>query len=379
MNLHIGLDGSRIAKAHYTGTEHYSHQIFEQMFRVAPHHRYTIYAPALSTKPLKTANAQVDWRIIPFPKLWTHVRLSAEFLMHCHTDVLFIPSHTVPLIHPTPTVSTIHDLGFKRFPEYYSRLERVYQEFGLTQALRASTRIITFSAATKRDILHYTQFPASKIHVIHHGVDREIFHPVDPLSKPSLRIHEYMPYLYSIGRLEAKKNTVQLLRAFRILKEKYQMPHHLVIAGTPGQYGYAEIEQVLKELPQNTRDDIHLLGYLSDQAHATWLRFASCLVFVSGFEGFGLPIVEAMASGIPVVASNISSMPEIVGPAGILVNHTRAEAIAEGILPLLKRQYVQKSLQSKGLERAKQFSWERAALTTVGVLESAVQEVRNAH
>src|SRR3990167_9134486 len=113
MNLHIGLDGSRIAKARYTGTEHYSHEIFEHLFRVAPHHNYTIYAPAKSTKPLETGSAQVEWRIIPFPRLWTQVRLSLEFLTHPQPDVFFVPSHTIPLIHPRATVTTVNDLGFR--------------------------------------------------------------------------------------------------------------------------------------------------------------------------------------------------------------------------------------------------------------------------
>ena len=374
MNLHIGLDGSRIAKAHYTGTEHYSHAIFEALFRVAPHHRYTIYAPASPTQTLNIGGANVTWRIIPFPRLWTQVRLSVEFATHEKPDVLFVPSHTVPLIHPRATVATVHDLGFRHFPEYYGVAERLYQNFGLNQAVRASTRIIAISDATKRDLVQFTRYPSDRISVIYHGVDRDRFHPPGPTERPRAIMATLQPYLYSIGRLEAKKNTPGLIRAFRILKERYHLPHHLVLAGKPGAHGYTEVEAALSELPPAIRTSVTLLGYVSDEDHAAWLRFADCLVFPSGFEGFGMPIVEAMASDVPVVASNASSLPEVVGDAGVIVNQTRAEAIAEGVLSITSDPAQRVRFVSLGRERLKLFSWERAASATVAVLEQAVHD-----
>lgn len=379
MSLHIGLDGSRIAKAHYTGTEHYSHAIFEHMFRVAPNHRYTIYAPSMPTQELNTGNAKVDWRIIPFPRLWTHFRLSAEMLLGTQPDVLFIPSHTIPLIHPKGTVATVHDLGFLRFPEYYGWMERAYQQFGLRQAVHGTRHIIAVSQATKDDLVKYTNYPATQITVVHHGVDRDRYRPPSVGEKPPTAARTAQPYLYSIGRLEAKKNTPQLIRAFRILKEKYHLPHRLILAGKPGAHGYEAVEAALGELPATLRDDIRLLGYVSNDDHATWLRFADCLVFPSGFEGFGLPALEAMASRVPVIVSNASSLPEIVGDAAVIVNHTRSEAIVEGVLSVIGNQKRRAELITKGQERIKQFSWERAALQTVGVLEAAAEEAHRAN
>lgn len=369
--LHIGLDGSRIAKSRYTGTEHYSHAIFENLFRVAPHHRYTIYAPAESTKPLSTGRAQVEWKIIPFPKLWTQFRLSWEMATQSQPDVLFVPSHTIPLIHPRATVTTVHDLGFRRFPEYYGQVERAYQNLGLRLATQFSTEIIAVSSATARDLTRYTSYPKKQIHVVHHGVDREHFTQASPHTPPPRWITPFRPYLYSIGRLEAKKNVPQLIRGFRILKEKYRIPHHLFLAGKRGAHGYEEVQSALDSLPSGIRDQVKLLGYVSDQQHALWLRFAEALLFPSGFEGFGLPVLEAMSSGVPVITSNDSSLPEIVGDAGILVNHTRAEAIAEGTIKLLRRPTLRASLIAKGLERVRVFSWESAARKTIAVLEKA--------
>lgn len=373
--LHIGLDGSRIAKDNYTGTEHYSHTIFEQLFRVAPHHRYTIYAPKPPSKPLDTGRANVTYRILPFPKGWTHLRLSWELLTGPKPDVLFVPSHTIPFVHPRGVVNTVHDLGFEHFPQFYSTFERLFQQVGLRQAVRTSTRLIAVSQATKDDIIRFTNYPADRIHVIHHGVDREQFFPALTTDTPPPNIMAMRPYFYAIGRLEAKKNTVRLIQAFRSLKERHATQHRLLLAGKPGQHGYEEIQAALDALPARIRQDVVLLGYVSDHDNAHWLRFAEALVFPSGFEGFGLPALEAMASGCPVIASRNSSLPEIVGDAGLLVNETKSDAIADAMLVLASEPRTRQRLIRAGLERTKQFSWEAAARKTIGVLEQVAHEI----
>ncbi|MCA9388761.1 glycosyltransferase family 4 protein [Candidatus Berkelbacteria bacterium] len=374
MSLLIGLDGSRIAKEKYTGTEHYSHIIFEHIFRVAPNHRYIIYAPKPSSKPLNTGNAQVEWKIIPFPRLWTQFRLSAEMLKDKNKlDVLFIPSHTIPLAHPNNTVVTVHDLGFKYYPEYYGKLETAYQNFGLKMATKNAKRIIAISEATKKDILKFSNFDSRKIDVIHHGVDQELFRPSEISEKPSRKISSNIPYIYTVGRLEAKKNTPELIKAFRILAERYNAPHKLVLAGKPGAHGYDQVQKALDELPPPLRKRVIMPGYVSNEENAEWLRFATCFAFVSGFEGFGMPILEAMGSGTPVVSSDKSSLPEVVGDAGLLVNHTRAEAIADGIRKILTDKKFSATLINKGRLRAKTFTWESAARKTIATLEQAAK------
>ncbi len=372
MTLHIGIDGSRLSQARYTGTEQYTFQLLRHMFRVAPHHRYTIYSPAPSTHQLGVGKAQVAWRILPFPRFWTLVRFSLE-MAGAAPDVLFVPSHIPPLIHPK-TVVTIHDLAFLAQPELYVPTERFVQQLALGHALRAAAGIVAVSKHTRDDLVKYTSLVKDRITVVYHGVDPERFHPPDIGETPPPPIAAARPYLYSVGRIELKKQTPQLIRAFRILKEKYQLPHQLVLAGAPGRHGYQEVQAVLDELPKNVRAAIQLLGYVDDETHARWIRFASCLVFPSGYEGFGMPILEAMASGVPVVASRAASLPEVVGEAGILVNQTRAEAIAEGIAAVLTDSNLRDDLIRKGKLRARQFSWERTARETVALIERVAKE-----
>ncbi len=371
--LHIGLDGSRLAKDQYTGTEQYSHTILEHLFRVAPHHRYTIYAPKLPTKPLNVGRAQVAYRIIPFARGWTQIRLSWEFLTQPKPDVLFVPSHTVPLVHPAAVVNTVHDLGFKRHPAYYGKFERVYQNIGLWLATRVSRELIAISEATKRDLVRFTRFPANRIHVVHHGVDQERFFPKLMRDVPPKRIRALEPYFFYLGRLEAKKNIVRLIQAFRRLKETRDLPHNLVLAGKPGMHGYDEITATLDALPPQVRSSIVLPGYVSYHDYPIWLRFAEALTFTTGFEGFGLPALEAMASGVPAIVSRNSSLPEIVGDAGILVNETKAEAIADAMYAIATDPSIRQQLSERGLRRARQFTWESAARKTIAVIEAAAK------
>ncbi|MBI4022945.1 glycosyltransferase family 4 protein [Candidatus Berkelbacteria bacterium] len=373
MQLHIGLDGSRLAETQYTGTEHYTYHLFCALFRIAPHHRYTIYAHGRPSKALATGTADVNWRVMPFPRFWTQLRLSWEFLTQPHPDVLFIPAHTAPLISPRHTVITIHDLAFLHIPSEYSLGERLEQRWALWQATRKARRLIAVSEATGQDLIDQVRLPAERVKVVYHGVDLDTFRPPTIREQPTPVQRATQPYLYSIGRLERKKNTAQLIRAFRILKERHHLPHQLVLAGKPGRYGYDEISTLLAELPELIRNDILLLGYVSDQEHAAWLRFSESLVFPSLFEGFGMPVLEAMASGVPVVTSRTGSLAEVAGEAAVLVNPTQAASIAQGVLRLANDESLRNRCILRGRERAAQFTWERAARETINILEDVAR------
>lgn len=372
MSLHIALDGSRLARSEYTGTEHYTFELFRHIFRVAPHHTYTIYSPAQPSRTLPTGQASVTWAIRPFPRLWTLLRLSAAFLSSPQPDVLFVPAHIPPLVHP-PTVTTVHDVAFRQEPRYYSWLARLGHELALRHTVAASAHLITVSESTAADVRKAFGERLPPTSVIAHGVDQDRFHPPTISESPTPAIRAAGAYIYSIGRLEAKKHTPELIRAFRVLRERLGSQHHLVLAGKPGSHGYPAVQQALDELPSALRDAVHVLGYIDDDEHAQWLRFASCFAFPSGYEGFGMPVLEAMASGTPVVTSRSSSLPELVGDAGVLVNQTRVEAIAEGIASVLQDPAYAQSLAARGRKRATTFTWERAARETVAVLEHVAQ------
>lgn len=371
--LHIGIDGYRLTKSRYKGTEHYSYELINNLFRVAPHHRFTIYVPHTPTKKMRPHSAQVEWKFLPTWKLFNYTSLSWAMLKGPQPDIIFFPDQVTALVTPKKVVATVHDIAFKTHPENYTFKERIFHNFSFTLLQKKATHIIAISQYTEKEIVQHSSIPKKNISVIYHGCDHELFRPRLPSEPIPHNIQALMPYLYFVGRLEAKKNTVKLIEAFKIIKTKFAIPHKLVLAGSFGYQGVDKIKQILAQLDASIRQAIVLPGHVSDQDNQLLMRHAEIFVFPSHVEGFGMPLVEAMAAGIPTVASNTSSIPEIAGNASILVNQTSAQSIAEGIMTIIQNPNRRAELVSRGLSQAKKFSWERTALDTIKVIEETAK------
>lgn len=376
----IGFDGSRIAKQFLTGTEHYSIEILKALSKIDYKNQYLIYSPQPISHKIGKLPKNFSYKIIPFPRLWTQFRLSWEILVaKPKPDVLFIPSHTIPLIHPQKTMVTVHDLGFKYFPQLYGKLEMKYQDFGLKMAIKKSTHIITVSQNTKKDLVKICRVDAGKITVIYHGYNQKLYKPLgkeeirkkEELKEKSIfpsQILRYSPYIFFVGRIEEKKNAIGLLKAYAFLRREPKIKHKLVLAGNPG-FGYDKYTQYKNSLPDNIKRDVIELGYTEDRKLATWMRNADLFFFPSLFEGFGLPVLEAMACGVPVVASKITSIPEVAGSAAILINPHKPYEMAVALSKVINDKKLRYSLVSKGKARASIFSWQKSAEKTLKVLE----------
>jgi glycosyltransferase involved in cell wall biosynthesis len=300
-------------------------------------------------------------KIIPFPKLWSQIRLSLE-MINKKPDVLFIPSHLVPLIHPKNTVVTLHDLGFKHFPELYPPKELIYHNWGMSFSAHHAKKIITDSVYTKKDLINTYNIEPNKIDVVHLGVDLEKF-------KPDLNVKK-RPYILFIGRLEEKKNIVNMIKAYGILRKEKRIKHQFVLAGSPG-FGYEKIQDEIAKLSSDIQKDIILPGYISEEEYINRLREAEIFFFCTNFEGFGLPVIEAMATGTAVVASNNTSIPEIAGNAALLVNHKSPLEMAAALSKIINSNSLRQSLILKGRVRSKIFTWEKTAQKTLEVIKLA--------
>lgn len=380
----IGFDGSRIAKKFHTGTEHYSTELLKALAKIDHKNKYIIYSPKAIDQRVGKLPNNFSFKIIPFGRLWTQIRLSWEMLTKKNPDVLFIPSHTIPLVHPKKTVVTVHDLAFKYFPELYDKISLLYQDFGLQIAVKSASQIITVSENSKKDIIKFCQVPAEKITVIYHGYNQKLYKPhtkeeiarKNELGKKSLfpsKVIEYSPYIFFVGRLEHKKNILNMLKAYSLLRREPKIKHKLVLAGNPG-HGYDEIKKYKNNLPQEIKRDIIELGYVEDHDLASWMKNADLFFFPTAFEGFGLPILEAFAAGTPVVASNNTSIPEIAGHAALLINPQKPYDMAVALSKVINDKKLRYSMVSKGLVRASLFSWQKSAEKTLDVLEKVFKE-----
>jgi len=357
----IGIDASRVGKQFKTGTETYTIELIKTLSQIDRKNDYILYSPKSISNKLPALGKNFRFRVLPFGRFWTQIRLTREMISH-KPDILFVPAHTLPLVFPQKSVVTLHDLGFKHFPELYSSTDLMYHNWAMNHSVKHAAHIITPSEYTKKDILaHYTIDPI-KISVIYEGYDENVFKPLKTKSANK-------PYILFIGRLEEKKNIVGMIKAYGLLRKEKEIKHQFILAGNPG-FGYEKILAEINKLPGEIKKDIVLMGYVNQEKYVDLLKNADILFFCSFFEGFGLPPLEAMASGVPVVASDRTSIPEICSKAALLVNPEKPFEMAVGISKIINDPGLRKALISKGLTRASLFSWKKAAQETLKVCET---------
>lgn len=296
--------------------------------------------------------------------LWENCVLPLKTLRQ-KIDVLHVPAFAMPFVRGAArrTVVTVHDLIGIIFPEHLSLPSRFYWSKWLPSVNRNADRLIVDSECTKKDVVRYMQFDPEKVRVVPLAVDekftsqkkgREI---EEVCSKYSIQ----QPFLFFLGNVEPRKNLPRLIRAFRRLKSEQRIEHHLVIGGSRS-WHYPELAESCKE--SGVMESIKFIDYVEENDLAPLYRASELFIFPSLYEGFGLPILEAMACGVPVIASNVSSIPEVGGDAVYYVNPYNEEEIARAIHEVLRDRGIREELQRKGFEQARQFSWKRTAEET---------------
>ena len=386
--MRIGIDASRAFIKNRTGIEEYSYQVIKHLRdklgdNQARLHRYAKHCGQVVLYIRK--NQKIDftlpenWKVkkIIFPRLWTQIGLSLEMLFH-PVDTLFIPAHTVPIIHPKDTMVTIHGLEYEFCPKAYSFWEKLYMRWSIKNSCKWAKTIIAVSENTKKDLMKLYNVPEDKIQVIYEGYNRNFEFPISNFESPSSRAELAKgqaisndqitkPYLLFIGRLEERKNIVGILDAYKILVEKYNIPHSLVLAGAPG-FSYEAIKAKIQSRVLGTKFKIIETGYISEAQKWQLLSKADIFLFPSLYEGFGIPILEAQSVGVPVVTSNISSIPEVVGDSAVLIDPKNSVEISEAVQKILADENLKKDLIAKGLENVKRFSWSKCTQEIAEVL-----------
>lgn len=280
-------------------------------------------------------------------------------------ELFWGPAHRLPLYLPRQTarVVTVHDLCWRRQPDSMQATTRFLDTALMPRALRQADRIIAVSHATRTELLNWRPELADKVRVVHEAAselpDPE---PVEHLARWQVR----PPYVLFVGTQEPRKNLPRLLQAWRRIAPS--TPGILVVAGATG-WGNIDLARLVAAA--NLEQRVRILGAVDDRDLATLYRHACCLGLPSLYEGFGLPLVEAMAMGTPVLTSNVASMPEVAGDAGILVNPHDVDAIANGLQRMLLEPGLRAALAARAPTQAARFSWQRAARETMAVLAEA--------
>ena len=367
----IGIDASRSTAGLRTGTESYSLNMIREMVAIGHDHAFRLYFNQAPREGLVPGEAEM--RVIPFPRLWTHVRLSWEMIRQS-PDLLFVPSHVLPVVHPERSVVTVHDLGFLHHPETHTRFQNIYLRWSTRHNARGATRVLADSQATRRDLMRYYGISADKIVVVYPGRDQHLAPVTDPDVLAATR-HRYgisERYLFYVGTLQPRKNLVRLVRAFAGSLAAEYPALQLVLAGKVGWLSAGILEEVRKA---GLADRLLLTGYVPGSDLPALMSGAVAFVFPSLYEGFGMPVLEAMACGTPVVCSNVSSLPEVAGEAALLVDPLDTGALAEALIRIVDDAELRSELVARGLEHVRSFSWRRCAQETLQVLEEVGRAV----
>jgi glycosyltransferase involved in cell wall biosynthesis len=285
-------------------------------------------------------------------------------LMREKPNVFHAPHYVLPVGVRSRSVVTIHDCIHLMFPQYLpNRAAYAFARAAMWSAARRSARILTVSEASKRDILHFLNVPPEKISVVYNGIDERFW--IEPSAEEIARVRERFQldhgFVLYAGTIKPHKNLVRLIEAFAALRKGEFEELKLLIIGDE-----------ISKLPALRRavhshklhKHVRFLGFLPDETLAALYRLAAVFVFPSLYEGFGLPPLEAMASGTPVVTSNVSSLPEVAGDAAVLVDPYEVGSIVDGMRRVLTDQALAAELRTKGLMRARDFSWERSVART---------------
>jgi len=359
------------------GINGHIHNLLQRLSAAGPDLRFTAFLseqrfvapPGLNVHPVRWPTSRPLVRIV-----WEQLLLP-QVVRARHVDLLHGLAYALPLVCSCPTVVTIHDLTFYRFPETLRPSRRLYLRAATRSAVRRAERVIADSHQTKEELVHFLQVPGEKVDVVHSGVS-DAFRPAPADEVARFRTERGLPprFILFLGTLEPRKNIVSLLAAFAQWREDPgpgagAQGVKLVVAGAKGWY----FEHIFKRAEElGLADELLFPGFLPEEELPWWYRAAECFVYPSLYEGFGLPVLEAMACGTPVITSSVSSLPEVAGSAAILVDPGDAVALADAIGRVLGDAALHADMRQAGLLQAKRFSWDRAARETAAVYRRAL-------
>lgn len=360
----VGVDASRMYLRKRTGTENYSYQIIRALLGESVNWSWRLYLNASLTPTSLPISPNTEIRTIPAPRLWTHYRLSAEMLAH-RPDLLFVPAHVVPIVHPR-TVVTIHDLGYLHAPDAHPANQRRMLDLTTRWSSSVARHIIVPSMQTRDDLIDRYGVREDKISVVHHGVDAR-FHIIDASAEVEVRARYrlHRPYVLAVGTIQPRKNLPVLARAMMIAAPD----HDLVVAGKLG-WMSDEVVSELKAAGLGNR--LRILDYVPDSDLPPLYASASVFVQPSRFEGFGMPVLEAMAAGTPVLCASGSSLTEIAGNAASFFSADDHVELAHYLATTLDNPSQRAIMTDRGKAWSSLFTWERAARETRSILQEAL-------
>lgn len=369
--MRIAIDAHMLGH-HETGNETYIRELIRALAELESGDEFFVLVEDKGLAPLLP---QANWHVVPFATrspwrrlLFELPRLAKEYRF----DVLHVTYHA-PLFCSCPFVVTVHDVSFVRHPEFFSLRDRLVLSALVPRSARAARAVLTDTEFTKRDLIEMYALPSQKIIVTPYAAAARFRPSTDAAALAAIR-EKYQTsehFILAVGNLQPRKNLSRLVEAYAHARQTYALPHKLVLVG-PSHWKASAVTRAIAA--NEVREHVLLTGFVAEDDLRLLYNAADVFVFPSLYEGFGLPILEAMACGTPVVASNAAAVPEVAGDAARLFDPQDTHELAEALSEVVANVELRDTLKQKGLARAQKFSWRETARQTLAVYREALGE-----
>lgn len=363
--MKIAVNTRFLIKDKLEGIGIYTQEIFKRVATLLPQHEfYFLFDRTPSKEFIFSENIRPvvvsPQARHPFLWYWWFEYVAPKVLKKHKIDLFISPDGYCSLKTTIPQIITIHDIGFEHFPEHTPFLVRNYYRHFTPKYCEKATKILTVSEFSKQDIHSRYGIDSNKIEVVHNGFNLSKWE----INKNTLS-NNTIPYFIFVGAVHPRKNVLGLLKAFEEFKHRYNLPHQLMIVGRKS-WLYDEVENFHQQM--NYRNDVIWKEHVQRETLIQLMQHASALIYPSWLEGFGIPIIEAMSMGIPVVTSNVSALPEIADGAAILVNPANITEIADAMYVVITNNELRTQLIAKGKQRAQFFNWDTSAQKVADII-----------
>jgi glycosyltransferase involved in cell wall biosynthesis len=363
----IGIDGNEANIHNRVGVGQFAFHIIQALNHLDPQNQYIVYLKNPPLPDLPPESPRWHYRVFGPKKLWTKVALPINLYLHTlKPDLFFSPSHYSPHFSPIPTIPTIHDLGYLNYPQQFTRKDLAQLTNWTKDSIFKASRLVCVSEFTKSEIQKIYHVDPSRISVVPNGVDQNLaLPPLKSDQKTLQKFHIQKPYFLYLGTLKPSKNIPFLIKSYAIFT-KTNPSHKLVIAGKKG-WLFEDIFQVVKD--HHLNDSIIFTDYLTEPEKWSLYRQATCTIIPSLYEGFGIPALESMKVGTPVISSSIPALKEVIGPSGLYIDPFQPQTLANALHQIIKPE-VRNQQSKSGLSRVRLFTWQKSASILLGVFQN---------
>lgn len=361
--IRIGVDGNEANVEKKVGVSVYTLNLLRYFSKVADQeHCFIVYLKNSPSLELPEENNYFKYKVIKGNFLWSQIYLPIYLSTHREIDVYFSPAHYLPSFCPVPQVVTIHDLAYLYFPEDFTKKDLWQLKNWTRLSVKKANKIIAVSKTTKKDIMKNYGVDEDKVSVVYNGFEKQF----DKLKIKNLKFIE--KYVLFVGTIQPRKNLETLIDAFDKFV-KANVDFKLIIVGKKG-WLYEDIFKKVRSL--KLEEEVIFTDHVTDEKLVWYYQNAFCFVLPSLYEGFGIPVLEAMSYGCPTIISMTSSLPEVGGDASLYFDPKSSEDLMEKIITLQKNKELRKELVIKGKKRVKDFSWDRCGKETLEVILKTV-------